>query len=164
MADQLVFVPVSTGQAHTLARQGHLPGPLDAFATTPALLAALDYTADQAEDAEYAALVLASVHGLTRHQERLVLVAEVPAAQVEPYEDEMDNGGVRLPSLSRAAVQSFFTDDPAIVIADAVAAATGLTIDQVWETEQVQALLGGADLLWHSVEELDRFGKDDRHA
>ena len=51
-----------------------------------------------------------------------------------------------------------------VTFADAVAAATGLTIDQVWETEQVQALLSGADLLWHSVEELDRFGKDDRHA
>lgn len=164
MVGQLVFVPVSGEQARALAEGGSLPGPLDAFATTSALLAALDYTPDMAEDAEYAALVLASVHGLARHQQRLVLVAEVPANLVGEWPDERDNGGVQLSQLSRRAVQSFFTDEASTDVADAVAAASGLSIDQVWETDQVQALLAEHDLLWHSVEELGRIGQDGPHA
>lgn len=155
----LVFVPTSTEQAQQLWQGTPPAAPIRAFSTTPALLAALDYTAEMAEDAEYAAMVLASVDGLCRHGERVVLVAEVPEGDVAENPDELDNGGVLLAGLSKAAVQSFFTDDPATELADARAAARDLTIDQVWETEQVQALLAQSDLLWHSVEELAAIGQ-----
>lgn len=155
----LVFVPTSTEQARALWQGTDLTGPVPAFATTRSLLDALDYSADMAEDAEYAALVLASVDGLCRFGERVVLVAEVSDRKVAENPDELDNGGVLLAGLGKAEVQSFFTDAEGTDIADARAAARELTIDQVWETDQVQALLAHSDLLWHSAEELATIGQ-----
>ncbi|MEL4357567.1 MULTISPECIES: DUF6912 family protein [unclassified Luteococcus] len=159
MTGVLVFVPVAPGQAASLLRDGSLPG-CQAFSVTPALRETLGHGPAEAEDSEYACLVLASVHGLATHGRRLVLVAEVAPATVKPGE-ETENGGVRLTGLARSSVRSFFTDEDPQPLAEAAATAIrGMGLDQAWETEQVQALVRGADLLWHAVEELPILGED----
>ncbi|MEL4506064.1 hypothetical protein AAEX63_14665 [Luteococcus sp. H138] len=159
MSGVLVFVPCTADQAAILWRDGSLPG-CQAFSVTPQLQQTLGYGPADAEDAEYACLVLASVHGLASHGSRLVLVAEVAPATVKPGA-ETDNGGVRLTGLARNSVRSFFTDqDPQPLLAPALAAVTGLSLDEAWERDEVQALIRDADLLWHSVEELAVLGKD----
>lgn len=160
MSGVLVFVPSSPERARALFDGEPFPA-CQAFAVTPPLLRTLDLTPADEEDAEFACMVLASVWGLARYGTRLVLVAEVPANQLTDG-DETDNGGVRLTGLTRAHVQSFFTDEAGQPLAPAAAARVqGLGLDEAWETDEVQDLVHRTSLLWHSVEELAVLGKDD---
>lgn len=83
---QLVFIPVSPNELSVLSGSPELTD-RKAYTVTPDLLDELDYTADMTEDAEYAAMVLASVAGLADHGTRLVVVAEVDSQLVQPGED-----------------------------------------------------------------------------
>jgi len=159
MSQRQVFVPCSREQARALGR-GEPLGRCRAHALTPELYQTLGMAPGDDEDAEYAAMVLASVSALAHHGERLVLVAEVPAATVGEGEDPA-NGEVELSGLSPRAVQCFFTEQRPQPLADAAAGAVrGLGLDEAWEAEQVQQLLREGDMLWHSVEELGRLGED----
>lgn len=159
MSGVLVFVPCTVEQATQLWRGGSLPG-CQGFSVTPQLQSTLGYGPADAEDAEYACMVLASIHGLASHGSRLVLVAEVAPATVKPGA-EADNGGVQLTGLARTSVRSFFTDeDSQPLLEPAARAAAGLPLDEAWERDEVQRLVRDADLLWHSVEELAVLGED----
>ena len=159
MERQLIFLPVSRDDAATLARGAEFDPPRAAFAVTDALLAALGYEPANDEEAEYAALVLASVWSLARFGERLVVVAEVPADRVlAAGEDdvELENGAVVVNGLPPGSVIAWFSDGPeaGADVAEAVRVASGSGIDEAWDRPEVQAVITGHEMLWHAADEL----------
>ena len=126
-----------------------------AYTVTPELLAELGYDEAESEDAEYAALILASLAGLATHGVRLVVVAEVAQDLIGPAEDP-SNGEVRLSGCPVSAMTAWFGEDQGVDYADAAAIARGLTIDQAWDLPEVQALLQSHDLLWNDRVEYRR--------
>ncbi len=158
MQPVLVFLPLSAPEARTAASVT-LHGPLAGFAVTRELVDALGYTSDMDEDAEYAALVLASVAGLARHGRRLVLVAEVPPDQVG-LGDDPSNGGVILARLEPRWVVSWFADEASVDVTAAARAAAGLDLDDAWDVGAVQELVASHELLWHGPTELTAYGED----
>jgi hypothetical protein len=151
---QLVFLPIAASEMGVLSGEIAVADRV-AYTVTPRLLDELGYGENESEDAEYAALVLASVAALTAHGERLVVVAEVDPALVRPGDDP-DNGQIVLTSCPASAVTAWFADEPGTDVADAAAISKGLTIDQAWDLPQVQALLQEHDLLWNDVVEYRR--------
>ena len=151
---RLVFVPVAASELGALAGDPHLRH-RTAYAVTPELLADLGYDQADSEDAEYAALVLASVAALTTYGERLVVVAEVDEQLVGPG-DEPANGQVTLIECPQRAMTAWFADEPGTDVADAAAISKGLRIDDAWDLPQVQHLLNNHDLLWNDVVEYRR--------
>lgn len=123
-----------------------------AFTVTRDLLDELGYTEDMSEDAEYAAMVLASISGLIEFGERVVIVAEVDEAQVEAGEDSA-NGECLLMHCPPEAMTAWFEDAPGVALPTVPA---GASIDDAWELPEVQALLQEHDLLWNDVVEYRR--------
>ncbi|MDO4784192.1 MAG: hypothetical protein Q3997_03795 [Propionibacteriaceae bacterium] len=152
MQTQLVFVPVTAAERRQL-RMGETLGPRAAFTVTPELCAALDYGPEELEDAEYAAMVIASVAGLARLGVRLVVVAEVAGDAIAAVTDA-SNGECELAALRSAEVTAFFAEEEGVDVTPAAVAAYGLGIDEAWELEEVQRLLSSTDLLWHGADEL----------
>lgn len=144
---QLVFIPIASYELDVLVGDPVIEQRV-AYTVTPELLAELEYGQDEVEAAEHAAMVLASVAGLTLHGERVVVVAEVDVQHITPGEDP-DNGQVVLAQCPPAAMISWFAEEPGVDITDAAVIARGLTIDQAWAQPQVQALLENHDLLWN---------------
>ncbi len=143
----LVFLPLSGGQLHSWAAGGTLPGSHTGYAVTPAMTEAFGLT--DPEDAEYTALSVASVAGLIAHGERVVAVL---ASGFRPTADEF--GAVEVSDPAYAAVTSIFGEDTNPAQAAAVAVTVqGLTLDEAWESEAVQALLTERDLLWYGPAE-----------
>ncbi|GAA2178363.1 hypothetical protein GCM10009785_00640 [Brooklawnia cerclae] len=155
MARLLVCVPVDREQARVIASGLDLPGPLPVFTVTPELLGTFGLEASDTEEAEYAALLLASIYALARHGERLVLTAQVDDGLLDAG-FEQTNGGRLLRELRAPSVEAWFADDGDAPVAGAAAAAAGLELDAAWETPEVADLLAGHDLLWHSIVELGR--------
>ena len=153
MKRQLVFVPVSAAELNVMDG-GDVVLPRPAYTVTSELLDELGYTAKETEDAEYAALVLASVAGLATYGTRLVVVAEVDSALVGQGDDPL-NGQVVLSDLPSRSITAWFTDEPGTDVSDAALISHDLTIDEVWETHEVQELLAH-DLLWNDVVEYRR--------
>ena len=122
---------------------------------TPELLAALGYRVGQEEDAEYAALVIASVAALTRFGERLVLVAEVDDSLIISG-DDLENGACILTRVAPEAMTCWFNEAPGVDASAAAVAVRGLDIDTAWGFDEVQELLLESDLLWNDVEEYRR--------
>jgi hypothetical protein len=148
---QLVFIPVASDELDVLV--GAVPiSNRRAYTVTADLLDELEYTSDMAEDAEYAALVLASVAGLIEFGERVVVVAEVDQGLVEPGEDSA-NGECVLTSCPASAMTAWFVDAPGV---DLPQVRKGAGIDEAWELPEVQALLAEHDLLWNDVAEYRR--------
>ena len=156
MKRQLVFIPISADEAGVLGGDPTLRQRV-AYTVTPELLQELGYDESESEDAEYAALVLASLAGLSAHGTRLVVVADVDAAQVRPGDDPA-NGQVVLDEVPHSWITAWFADEPGTDIADAAAIARGLTIDEAWDLPQVQELLQHHDLLWNDIVEYRREG------
>jgi len=121
------------------------------YAPTAAL--AETFGVEPGEDAEMAALQMADVAGLTAgNPERLVVVAEVPAARVVAVDDDGADGAVMASNLSGEECRAFFTGDCDAATAQAAA---GLEIDDAWELPAVQKLLADYPLEWHDISELD---------
>lgn len=154
MNRQLVFVPIAEPELAVLAG-APLGTDRVAYTVTPELLEELGYGAGEAEDAEYAALVLASVAGLAAFGVRLVVVAEVDPAVMRGGDDP-SNGQIVLAELPAKAITAWFADEPGTDVADAAAICKGLTIDQSWDLPAVQELLNTHDLLWNDVVEFGR--------
>lgn len=154
MTRELVFIPIARDELAAI--DGSVPL-IDraAYRVTPELLAALDYEAGQEEDAEYAALVLASVAALTRFGERLVLVAEVEDSVVRDG-DDLVNGACVVSRVAPETMTCWFSEAPGVDTSLAAAAARGLDIDTAWGFDEVQELLRESDLLWNDVEEYRR--------
>ncbi len=154
MTKELVFIPIARDELAAIDGSVQLTGRA-AHRVTPELLAALGYTAGQEEDAEYAALVLASVAALTRFGERLVLVAEVDDSLLAGGEDP-ENGACVLTRVSPEAMTCWFSEAPGVDPSAAAVAVRGLDIDTAWGFDEVQDLLRESDLLWNDVEEYRR--------
>lgn len=151
MQRQLVFIPVASDELDVLV--GRVPVEnRRAYTVTPDLLEELGYTADMAEDAEYAALVLASIAGLVEFGERVVVVAEVDPALVEPGEDS-PNGECLLTRCPPESMTAWFVDAPGV---DLPEVRKGAGIDEAWDMPEVQELLAEHDLLWNDVAEYRR--------
>ena len=148
---QLVFIPVSPNELSVLSGSPELTD-RKAYTVTPDLLDELDYTADMTEDAEYAAMVLASIAGLADHGTRLVVVAEVDSQLVQPGEDS-GNGECLLVRCPATAITSWFCDAPDVEVPEI---RKGASIDEAWDLPEVQELLSEHDLLWNDVEEYRR--------
>jgi len=152
---QIVFVPVDEAQVRRLSEQHQpLPGPLPVIVANHALCRTFE-VAPASEEAELAALQVASVSALARTGRRLVLSAQVPAATIgEPAAGaDAANGAATLSRLEPNQVEAFFTDDDRVETTAAARAAAGLGIDEAWGAAAVQELLG-EPLLWHDVSEL----------
>ena len=156
MKRQLVFIPISAAELGVLGGDVELRDRV-AYTVTPELVAELGYDAAESEDAEYAALVLASVAGLSAHGERLIVVADVDDTLISAGEDPT-NGQIVLAEVPHRSVTAWFADEPGVDIADAAAIAKGLAIDEAWDLPQVQELLRNHDLLWNDVVEYRREG------
>ena len=154
MTKELVFIPVSRDELAAIDGSVRLTGRA-AHRVTPELLAALEYTVGQEEDAEYAALVLASVAALTRFGERLVLVAEVDVSLISGGDDP-ENGACFLTRIAPEAMTCWFSEAPGVDASAAAAAVRGLDIDTAWGFDEVQELLRESALLWNDVEEYRR--------
>lgn len=150
MSGVLVCIPADRNDPQSL-----FAGPVAAITANQALCETFDYDAEAGEEAEYAALVLASVWSLTRHGERFVVTAEVDPSQIVVGE-EADNGGVTLTGLRRAQLVAWFDDQPDDqingIVEAAASAVQGQGIDEAWDHEEVTALLQH-ELLWHAIEE-----------
>ncbi|GAB3821462.1 hypothetical protein GCM10028820_29900 [Tessaracoccus terricola] len=158
MERQLVFVPIRSDELGAITGAVALER-RSAHTVTPELLEALEYSTGQLEDAEYAAMVIASVAALSAHGERLVLVAEVPPSQVRPGTDP-GNGQVEVLEVRPESVTCWFSEAEGVDYADAAAAAAGLDIDTAWDFPQVQELLHANDMLWNDVEEYRRAAQE----
>ncbi len=146
----MVFVPIQEAELAAISGKTALTDCL-AHRVTPELLAALGYDEAQQEEAEHAAMLLASIAALSYYGARLVLVAEVAADLVSPA-PESANGQCRISRIDAEAIIAYFTEDPNTDVAQAAAAARGLSIDEAWEQAAVQELLLH-DLLWNDVTE-----------
>lgn len=150
---RLVFIPIRADELNAIDGVTDLSGRA-AHTVTPELLEELGYAPDDVEDAEYAAMVLASVAALARYGSRTVLVADVPADQVHEGPDP-DNGGCLVGDVPSSAITCWFSEAPDVTAEDAAAAANGLDIDLAWGLDQVQDLLQH-DLLWNDAAEFRR--------
>lgn len=151
MNKQLVFIPVATSELEALTGAVQLMQ-RQAYTVTPDLLDELEYTADMQDDAEYAALVLASVAGLIEHGERVVVVAEVAPSLVEPGEDSA-NGECLLTECPTKAITAWFVDAPGVTPPSLEGVRS---IDEAWEREELQSFLAEHELLWNDVVEYRR--------
>lgn len=151
MTRQLVCIPVAADELDMLT--GAIPvQDRRAYTVTRDLLDELEYTPDMVEDAEYAALVLASIAGLIEFGERVVIVAEVDPALVEPGEDSA-NGECLLTRCPHGSMTAWFVDAPGVEVPKL---SPGSSIDEAWDHPEVQALLSDHDLLWNDVAEYRR--------
>lgn len=157
---QLVFIPVAAEELDVLAGTSVVTD-RPAYTVTPELLTELGYDSADTEDAEYAAMVLASVAGLARHGTRLVVVAEVDDSLVRPGEDPA-NGQILLTGCPPSAMTAWFADEPGVDVSAAAAASRGRSIDEAWDCPEVQELLAHHDLLWNDVVEYRRGGRAGR--
>lgn len=151
---QLVFIPVASSELGMLTGDPVVENRV-AYAVTPELMAELEYSDDEIEDAEHAAMVLASVAGLATFGERVVVVAELDSSLVRPGEDAA-NGEVLLSRCPASAMTAWFAEEPGVDVADAAAIAKSMTIDVAWGQPQVQALLENHDLLWNDKVEYQK--------
>lgn len=149
MAGVMVFIPTDA-----TAWQAVVGGEVAGFSATPALCEAFDLT--DPEESEFAAMTVASVSSLTRHGHRFVLGAEVAPDQIDDAGDT-GNGEVIVSGLRRSQIVSWFTDEVADdpQLRAAAERARGLELDEAWDLDEVQALIGGHALLWHAAEELE---------
>ena len=146
-----MFIPISAGELDILT--GDIPvRKRRAYTVTPQLLDELGYSSDMVEDAEYAAMVLASIAGLSTFGERIVVVAEVDATVIEPGEDSA-NGECLLLTCPPEAMISWFVDAPGTRLPRIP---QGISIDDAWSLPEVQTLLTEHDLLWNDVVEYRR--------
>ncbi|MFF4955044.1 DUF6912 family protein [Streptomyces chattanoogensis] len=161
-----VYVPLTLSGLAEAHKSGELgPGPLDAYAVTPALREW--YVSDDMEELEYAALNRAAQASLRRiagnpqaARRRVVVAVDVPegAAVADPDRglDESALGEVRLAGpvpLTKAAAVHVDADDAEADVA-AAAAALGAA-DQ--GDDDAQFTVDGAedhDLMWFAVQEI----------
>ncbi|MGV8909232.1 MAG: DUF6912 family protein [Propionicimonas sp.] len=152
----LLFLPVTGAQLADWSAAGVLAGPLSAYAVTPGLMLAFE-PAD-AEEAEHLALLVASVAALADTGVRQVAVVEGDAQPGDAATE--DFGKVVVGDLRFDAILSLFADEPdAPGLAQAVAAVSGLSLQDAWNHPVVTDLLEEADLLWHGPGEWDSLGK-----
>ena len=145
----LVFVPVSRPELAAWASGGPRE-PAVGYAATPAFRAAFGLGAGEDEEAERTALHVAALAALLRTGRRLVAVADAPTR-----DRDGDWGEVSTGPLAWAAVTALFADEApaAALVASTAAALRGASLEAAWDSPAHDALLEGADLLWHGPTE-----------
>lgn len=149
MGEVLVALPFAAGSLDGLVQQKTVIG----YSATPELRETFDLAPEADDEAERAALIVASVAALSQWGQRRVATASVRPAQLRPAGDRA-HGEVEVRDLSASQVLSWFADDPDVDARAAGRAAAGLDIDEAWSQPEVAELLGH-DLWWHDVAEPD---------
>ncbi len=155
MSTTSAFVPVSSDQARRLRASEDL-GTLTAYAAGPALREAHGLGASDDEEAGFVALGYAGLAALVAQAApRLVVAADLGDGQVRASGD--DFGTVEVTGLRWAQVTAVFGDEPdaAADLAEARRLATGRSLDDVADDDEVVGLVDRWDLLWYAPEELD---------
>lgn len=152
----MVCIPVNPDEVDELLGSGQWHHPRQAFSPNAALQTSFEVI-DQ-EEAEYAALLVASLWCLTHQMMPLVLVAQVPPSVVTPGV-ETANGGIQLDRLVAGQVESFFAAADESPVANLQARLANLDLDQAWEDEDFQRLILEQPMLWHDISEWSQFSK-----
>lgn len=152
----MVCIPVKPGEVNELLSSGGWHQPRQAFSPNAALRESFE-VADP-EEAEYAALLMASLWCFTHQMRPLVLVAQVPASVVAPGA-EIANGGIQLAGLVASQVESFFAAADDSPVAGLQARLANLDLDQAWEDEDFQRLILDQPMLWHDISEWSQFSR-----
>ncbi|WP_460768636.1 DUF6912 family protein [Mariniluteicoccus flavus] len=107
----MVFVPVSSEELAGWVGAAYAPdGP--AYSATPGLLALFGFDASEDEEADHAALVLASLACVRRGLPRLVVAAEVASLPDAARDDGRVPGEVTVGRVPWRDVRAVFVDDP----------------------------------------------------
>ncbi len=123
------------------------------FTPNQALLDAVDIDESGGEEAERAALMMASIYALTRYGERLVMTGTLPRTSLTESAEECHNGAVRLASVNLTGMESWFDDELPQLARQAASLTLGDSIDDAWNKPIVQKLMEESDLLWHDITE-----------
>lgn len=143
----MIFLPATPTQLKTVASGQDLVGSLQAFSPNEALCETFDISPDSDEEAEFAALQVASVFALANFGARFVMVVDMNA---RPSQFEAGNGGVEVQRIPADKVKAWFSDDePAPK--ELVETLRGKNIDDAW----LAALdfMDEHDLSWHDISE-----------
>jgi hypothetical protein len=134
--------------------QGHTLGPCLGWADGPELRQATDLGPGQDEEADWMAVLFASLDGLIRHGLRLVVTAAVDAEPVP----SSDSGQVTVERLSWSDLVAVYADDPAQLeaLSGLAPELAGLDFDQAWLRPGLTDFLAQADLLWYDPSEVSR--------
>jgi hypothetical protein len=161
-----VYLPATTTVLRTLVDEGRLPGPLTAFAVTPALreFYALSEAEADTEELEYAALLAAARASLRlldvdpfAARRRVVLAADAPDGSVSPVDDpDTDRGAVRVETdLELRQVASAHIDG--VDAEDDVQAAVAVVLEADLGSDDAQFVVDqaeGHELAWYATQEI----------
>jgi hypothetical protein len=158
-----VYLPSTLpGLAGILARGEAEPGPLRAFAVTPALRES--YASGDEEELEYVAMVAAARQSLrllnadqAAARRRVVLAADVPDAHVswQPYDDEpaavLVGAAIPLADIASGHVDELEAVTDVGLAAEAIAAADVGDDDASFTVDSAEA----HELAWYATQELE---------
>ncbi len=158
-----VYLPSTLpGLAVILAKGEAEPGPLRAFAVTPALRES--YASGDEEELEYVAMVAAARESLrlldadqTAPRRRVVLAADVPDAHVswQPYDDEpaavLVGAAVPLADIASGHVDELAAVTDVAAAAEAIGAADVGDDDASFTVDSAEA----HELAWYATQELE---------
>lgn len=150
MSEVLVAMPFNAGELAGLWQQPAGFG----YAPTTELKDTFDLAPHADDEADRAALVVASVAALSTWGHRRVATALVAPTQVSPGSDRA-HGEVVVADLAANQVLAWFADAADVDDRSAASAAAGLGIDDAWSQPEVSELLTH-ELLWHDVAEPDQ--------
>lgn len=143
----MIFLPATPAQLKAIAKGQDLVGPRQAFSPNKALRETFDISPDSDEEADFAALQVASVFALATFGARFVLVVDVSA---QPSQLESGNGGVEVQTIPADKVMAWFSDDEPAP-RDLVESLRGKNIDEAWLA--ANDFMNEHDLSWHDISE-----------
>ena len=161
-----VYLPATTTVLRTLVDEGRLPGPVTAFAVTPALreFYALSEAEADTEELEYAALLAAARASLRlldvdpfAARRRVVLAADVADGTVHPIDDaDTERGAVRVEGDVELRTVASAHVDGADAEAD-VRAAVAVVLEADLGSDDAQFVVDqaeGHELAWYATQEI----------
>ncbi len=122
------------------------------YAVTDQLMSTFDLKGGDEEEAEYAAMLLASVDAWSHHRPRIVFSFSVESAHCFTHDQQAHNGGVRI-TCCRKELTAFFVDEKNAPAPDDLAG----DLDRAWEDNRVQEALIDNAMLWHEQSEFEKF-------
>lgn len=151
----MVYVPLDPADIREVRAGGPLP-PGPAYAASPALRDAFGFDEAEAEEADYAAQVFASLHCLVAGRDRCVLAVETD--RLPAGSGEVDFGEVTRPGVRWRDVRAIFVDaaDARPALRAYAGSTRGLDLASVWADETAAHLVQEHDLLWYDPTELDQ--------
>lgn len=151
MATTLVLVPVArelVGRADVFDPDAEM----FAIAANEQLHQTFELGPDEGEQAEYAALSLASLWGALHLGNHVVLSLQANPAQLRPASTEVGNGAVLVQGPSRKHAVAWFDCDVPLD-PDTAAGLADADLDQAWDDERVQRWFANREFIWHDIEE-----------